>query len=539
MKIYLAQMNTTVGDFAGNVRRIVSACDDAAAKGCDLILLPELATTGYPPQDLLFLSDFISANDAALREVATASARWPDLSLILGTVERSGFGLHNSAALIRDGKLLGHVRKTLLPTYDVFDEARYFKPATGWLLPTWKNVKLGVTICEDLWDDGYEDKVVPRLVGMGAQVILNISSSPFHTGKLSERIRLLKRHALQNKTPLAYCNMCGAETELLFDGGSFAIGSDGRLAALAPSFEEHALILEYDEGKKDFIGVAQEPAMPAEEEMFRALAVGVRDFHHKQGFKQCVLGISGGIDSSLVAAIAAQALGPENVLGVALPSRITASESTEDAKALALKLGIAFKEILIEDSVRLAEERYARAFGLYQLPETRENLQARERGKILMEISNDQKRLLLTTGNKTEYALGYSTLYGDMCGALAVIGDLNKSEVYAVSRWVNANFNNPIPDRVLRKKPSAELSPGQVDPFNYETVSPLVDALVEEQASPKELVSRGYDEVEVKRCAKLLFASEHKRWQAAPMLRVSKRAFGIGRRMPLVNRFVP
>jgi NAD+ synthase (glutamine-hydrolysing) len=539
MKLYLAQMNTTVGDFAGNVRRIVSACDDAASKKCDLILLPEMATTGYPPQDLLFLSDFIEANDAALREIAATSGRWPDLSLILGTAERSGLGLHNSAALIRGGRLLGHVRKTLLPTYDVFDEARYFKPATGWLLPSWKDVKLGVAICEDLWDDGYSEKVVPKLVSMGAQVILSISSSPFHTGKLRERIALLKRHAMQSKVPLAYCNMCGAEAELIFDGGSFAIGRDGRVVAAAPSFEEHALILEYDEAKHDFTGSAAQPEMPPAEEMFRAMVLGVRDFHHKQGFSKCVLGLSGGIDSSLVAAVAAHALGPENVLGVAMPSRITASDSTEDAKVLAHNLGVAFKEVPIEDSVKVAEERYARAFGLYQLPETRENLQARERGKILMEISNDQKRLLLTTGNKTEYALGYSTLYGDMCGALAVIGDLNKSEVYAVSRWVNETFGSPIPERVLRKKPSAELSPGQVDPFNYETVSPLVDALVEEQVSPKELVRRGYDEVEVKRCVKLLFASEHKRWQAPPMLRVSKRAFGIGRRMPLVNRFVP
>ena len=539
MRLYLAQINTTVGDFAGNVRRIVSACDDAAAQHCDIILIPELATTGYPPHDLLFLSDFLERTQAAVMEVADASSRWPDLSIVLGTPERTSAGLHNSAALIRAGKLLGYVRKTLLPTYDVFDEARYFKPATGWLLPSWKDIKLGVTICEDLWDEGYDEKVVPKLTALGANLIVNISSSPFHTGKLRERIALLKRHAAQSKVPLAYCNMCGAETELVFDGGSFAIGRDGRLAAVAPSFVESALVLEYDEGIQDFAGNAQEPAMPREEEMFRALVLGVRDFHHKQGFRQCALGLSGGIDSSLVAVIAAHALGPENVLGVAMPSRITSMESNDDARELARNLGIEFKEMPIEDSVRIAEERYARTFGLHKHTETRENLQARERGKILMEISNDQGRLVLTTGNKTEYALGYSTLYGDMCGALAVIGDLNKSEVYAVSRWINEHLRNPIPARVLTKKPSAELSPGQIDPFNYETVSPLVDALVEDQASPKELVRRGYDEVEVKRCVKLLFASEHKRWQAPPMLRVSRRAFGIGRRMPIVNRFVP
>jgi len=539
MKLYLAQINTIVGDFTGNTERIVSACGGAAARECDMVLLPEMATTGYPPRDLLFLRDFLDRNDTAVREVVTASAMWPELSVFLGCVVRVDGKLQNAAAIIKDGKLLGHIAKTLLPTYDVFDELRYFQPATSWLLPTWRGTQIGVTICEDLWDEGYAEKVVPRLVKMGANVIVSISASPFCAGKWNERRELLRRHATKSKVPLAYCNLVGSQSELVFDGGSMVVGRDGRLVASAKSFEEDGVVVEYDPEAGDFVGEAEEPSVAFEEEVFSALVLGTRDFHHKQGFAKCVIGLSGGIDSSLVAAVAARALGPENVLGVAMPSRVSGFESTEDARMLAGNLGIEFAEMPIEDSVKHAEERYARKFGLYAHPETRENLQARERGKILMEISNDQNRLLLATGNKTEYALGYSTLYGDMCGALAVIGDVNKAEVYAVSRWVNSRFRNPIPQRVITKKPSAELAPGQVDPFDYDVVSPLVDALVEEQASPEGLVRRGFSEDEVRRCAKLLFTSEHKRWQAAPALRVSRRAFGRGRQMPLVSKYIP
>jgi len=539
MKLYLAQINTTVGDFAGNTERIISACSDAAARQCDIVLLPEMATTGYPPRDLLFLTDFLDRSDAALQEVVMASAMWPELSVFVGCVERFSGGLRNAAAVIKGGKLLGHIAKTLLPTYDVFDELRYFQPATAWLLPTWRGTQIGVTICEDLWDEGYDEKVVPRLTGMGANVILSISASPFCAGKWNERRELLRRHATQSKVPVAYCNLVGAQSELVFDGGSMAVGRDGRLVAAAKTFDGDAIVVEFDPETGDFVGEAEEPSVSFEEEVFSALVLGTRDFHHKQGFTKCVIGLSGGIDSSLVAAIAARALGPENVLGVAMPSSISGPESAEDARVMAGNLGIEFAEMPIEDSVKLSEERYTRKFGLYAHPETRENLQARERGKILMEISNDQNRLLLATGNKTEYALGYSTLYGDMCGALAPIGDLNKAEVYAVSRWVNSRFGNPIPQRVIAKKPSAELAPGQVDPFDYDVVSPLVDALVEEQVSLEELVQRGFSEGEVRRCAKLLFMSEHKRWQAAPALRVSRRAFGRGRQMPLVSKYIP
>jgi len=539
VKVYLAQINTTVGDFAGNSDCIKQACAEAAAMGSDVILLPELATTGYPPRDLLFLGDFLQRSQQVVESVRDESGKWPELSIFLGCPLREDGKLYNSCAVIIDGRLIGYLHKTLLPTYDVFDERRYFTPAKSWMLPSWKGVKIGLTICEDLWDEGHDLRVVPKLVDLGARVIFNISSSPYNAGKWSERYELLRRHALASKVPIAYCNLYGSESELIYDGGSMVVGRDGRLVAAAKCFAEDALVVEYDTDKGDFIGTAEPPGMPQEEEVFSALVVGTRDFHLKQGFSQCVIGLSGGIDSSLVAAVAARALGPENVLGVAMPSRMNTADSLEDAQTLARNLGIEFAEIPIEDSVGLAEERYARVFGLYKHPETRENLQARERGKILMEISNDQKRLVLTTGNKTEYALGYATLYGDMCGALAVIGDLNKAEVYAVSRWVNERFNRPIPERVLTKRPSAELAPGQVDPFNYDIVSPLVDELVEEQASPTELIARGYPDEEVRRCARLLFTSEYKRRQAAPVLKISKRAFGRGRQMPLVSKYIP
>jgi len=519
MRLYLAQINTTVGDFSGNVARALAACEDAHARNCDVVLLPEMTTTGYPPRDLLFLDDFLRCSEEAVQQVAVASVRWKDLSVFLGCVERTAGGLRNSAAIIKDGQVRGYAAKTLLPTYDVFDELRYFKPTTSWVLPSWKGVKLGLTICEDLWDEGYETKVVSKLVGMGARAIINLSASPFHAGKWQERRELMRRHAIQTGVPLAYCNLVGAESELVFDGGS--------------------LVVEFDVDRGDFSGEAAAASLSFEEEVFSALVLGTRDFHHKQGFQKCVLGLSGGVDSSLVAVVAAHALGAQNVMGVTMPSRVSTLESVEDARTLARNLGISFHEIPIEESVKLAEERYGRLFGLYAHPETRENLQARERGKILMEISNDQQRLLLTTGNKTEYALGYATLYGDMCGALAVIGDLNKAEVYSVCRWVNARFGNPIPARVLNKKPSAELAPGQVDPFDYSIVSPLVDALVEEQASPQELIRRGFPDEEVRRCVRLLYGSEHKRWQAAPALKVSRRAFGRGRKMPLVNKYIP
>jgi len=537
MKLFLAQRNFTVGDFDGNREMILGAMDSAAQANADVLLLPELATCGYPPQDLLLDASFVEANLRVLDDIVAASAKYPRLLVILGFVEKMDAGIGNSAALLAGGKLLGTQAKTLLPTYDVFDEDRYFEAASGWRIFDWQGVKLGVTVCEDLWDEEYETKVVPELKELGAQLIVNISASPYHCGKFFERYELLKRHATESDVPIAYCNLVGGQDELIFDGGSMAVGRDGRLAACGASFEEANVIVEFNAASGDFAGSTELPAFGKEAELFHALVLGLRDFVRKQGFSRVVIGLSGGVDSSLVAVIAARALGAGNVLGVAMPSKLSSSHSLEDAKALAQKLGVDFKVMPIEESIALAEKRFADAFGGYQQGVTRENLQARERGKILMEISNDQSRFVLAPGNKTEYALGYSTLYGDMTGALAPIGDLSKLEVYAVARWVNDKLGAPIPGRVLTKAPSAELAPGQVDPFDYEVVSPLVDAIIEERAGLDELVARGFAEAEAKRCLRLTGQAEFKRRQAPPVLKVTKRAFGIGRKMPIVNRF--
>jgi NAD+ synthetase len=490
----------------------------------------------------LLYDSFIDANLDVVSQLISESKNYPGLLIVLGFVERLSDGegvLRNSAALITNGLLLGTQAKTLLPTYDVFDEDRYFEPGCGWRIFEWEGVKLGISVCEDLWDDNYDTKVVPSLKKLGAEVIINISASPFHVGKFNERCKLIRRHAVQNSIPLIYCNLVGGQDELIFDGASVAMGKDGRLSAHGKWFCEDGVLVEYDRKKADLIGQLEFPSLSREGELFEALKLGLADFVHKQGFSKVVLGLSGGIDSSLVAVISAHALGAENVLGVAMPSKISSSHSLEDARILAANLGIEFVVFEIEESIRVAEERYRRNFGEYRHMETRENLQARERGKILMEIANDQERFVLATGNKTEYALGYATLYGDMAGALAPIGDLSKLEVYAVARWANENMSRPIPERVLTKTPSAELSPGQVDPFDYEVVSPLVDLMVEEARSSDELIKQGYEADEVRRIERLLFKSEHKRWQAPPSLKVTKKAFGTGRKMPIVNKFTP
>ncbi len=542
MHFYLAQKNFTVGDFEGNREKILEGMEQARDAGASVVVFPEMSTTGYPPQDLLLYDSFIDANLDVLSQIISESTQYPELLIVVGFVERMSdeeARLRNSAAVISRGLLLGTQAKTLLPTYDVFDEDRYFEPACGWQIFEWQGVKLGISICEDLWDENYETKVIPALTKLGAELIINISASPFHIGKFNERYQLIRRHAVENSVPLIYCNLVGGQDELIFDGSSLAVGKDGRLISHAKRFAEDGILVEYDHKSADLVGETEFPHLIKEAELFDALKLGLRDFVHKQGFSRVVLGLSGGIDSSLVAVISAHALGAENVLGVAMPSSISSSHSLEDAEALARNLGIEFAVFEIEESIRVAEQRYKKVFGEYKHRETRENLQARERGKILMEIANDQGRLVLATGNKTEYALGYATLYGDMAGALAPIGDLSKLEVYALARWVNENLGKPIPERVLTKIPSAELSPGQVDPFDYEVVSPLVDLMVEEGLSSDELIKRGYDADEVHRLERLLFKSEYKRWQAAPALKVTKKAFGIGRKMPIVNRFIP
>ena len=537
MRISLAQLNVTVGDLEGNAAKILHAAAEAKARGCELLVTPELALPGYPPQDLLFKRHFIQAQHRVLDRLVEQAP----LPILVGFVswdrERQ---LYNAAALIEDGELTGVVEKTLLPTYDVFDEWRYFKPAQAVQPLELAGRKLGVTICEDIWDETYERKVVPGLAGQGAEAIINLSSSPFHAGKRRQRIEVCCRHALAHKVPVLYCNLVGAQDELVFDGESLALDAQGRLIALGPQFQEGLVVVDCCVGRDDVSAVQGVPEPECSEscEVFNALCLGTRDYFRKCGFSRAVLGLSGGVDSALVACIAAEALGPENVLCVAMPSRFTAEMSNSDAALLAQNLGVEFKSLAIEESIELASARFEAAFGEYKQGVTFENLQARERGKILMEISNDQNALVLATGNKTEYALGYSTLYGDMCGGLAVIGDVSKPEVYALCSYYNESHGSEvIPRRILTRPPSAELRADQIDPFDYERISPLTDAVVEEHCSPDELVERGYTREEVEQVMRLVRLNEYKRKQAAPILRVTEKAFGIGRRMPIVNRY--
>lgn len=531
MLIGLAQIDMTVGDLEGNADRILGMARQAAAAGCDLLVTPELALTGYPPQDLLFKRHFISAQLEVLERLAEALP----VSALVGFVDREeGNDLHNAAALVTGGEVSAVVHKTLLPTYDVFDEWRYFKPAVeNHPLPL-GDARLGVTICEDIWDALYDRHVVPGLAAEGAGVIINMSSSPFHAGKLVQRLAVCRRHALKHGMPVLYCNAVGAQDELIFDGESFALGPDGRLAALAPKFAEDLLLVTLPAGAE----TATEPDRRREEEVFAALCLGIRDYFRKCGFSRAVIGLSGGIDSAVTACLAAEALGAAQVIGVAMPSRYTAEMSNDDAAELAHNLGIEFHVMPIEDSVKLAMSRFATEFGGYRDTLTVENLQARERGKILMEISNDLNALVLSTGNKTEYALGYTTLYGDMCGGLAVIGDVSKPEVYSLARYYNTIKGSAvIPERTIERIPTAELREGQVDPFDYERISPLADAVIEEHLAPEELTARGYSEEEVARVMRLVRVSEYKRKQAPPVLRVTEKSFGIGRRMPIVNAY--
>lgn len=534
MRIGLAQINATVGDLPGNAARVLDTAREAADCGCQLLVTPELVMTGYPPQDLLFKPHFIADQLTQLNEVLAPALPLPAL---VGFVDRDADGrLYNAAAFIEQGRVQQAVHKTLLPTYDVFDEWRYFRPATANTPVMCGAMPIGVTICEDIWDEGYERHVLPELAQAGARMIVNLSSSPFHPGKLDVRLNVCRRHALAQGLPVLYCNLVGAQDELIFDGESFALDGAGRLIALGPKFQEALVCVDLGLGPQ-----APEVATPLRtpiEEIYWALCLGIRDYCRKCGFTRVVIGLSGGIDSALTACLAAEALGPAQVMGVAMPSRFNAAMSLDDARELAGNLGLEFHVLPIEASVQLAQQRYIAEFGGYRDNLTVENLQARERGKILMELSNDLRALVLSTGNKTEYALGYTTLYGDMCGGLAVIGDVSKPEVYALCKYYNQLRDKAIiPQRTISRPPSAELRADQVDPFDYQRISPLVDAVVEEHLCCTELEQRGWTKAEVEQVMRLVRISEYKRKQAPPVLRVSQKAFGIGRRMPIVNHY--
>ena len=533
MKIAICQINPTMGDFPGNRDKILSFYREAVKKGADLIVFPEMVITGYPPQDLLLERDFVQENVEILEDISNQVT----VPAILGYIREEKSALYNSGAVCANGTVIYTYDKILLPTYDIFDEDRYFTPGKTQgvfeLELNGKRRKIGIQICEDLWDHDYECKVTNLQKRAGAEVIINISASPYHDAQLQERTALIEEKVHENKIPFLYCNLVGAQDELIFDGGSLAYDGDGTLIGQGKFFEEDILIVDLDASK------SQEMFhVPREEMMYNALCLGVQDYFRKTGHADAVIGLSGGIDSALVACIAADALGAEHVHGISLPSKFSSDHSLVDACTLSENLGIHYQTITIEDTVTVYETVLEPLFEGKERNAAEENVQARIRGNILMALSNKFGWLVLSTGNKTELALGYCTLYGDMSGGLCVISDISKTDVYALSRWINQSGGcDRIPESCLTKPPSAELAPDQVDPFDYEVVSPLVDAIIEKRESPKDLVKNGADKTIVNDLYHRIRINEYKRRQAAPGLRVSSKAFGTGRRIPIVNHF--
>jgi len=550
MKIALAQLNPTVGDIEGNRRRILDAYSKAAAMGADLVVTGELSLVGYPPRDLLLKPRFVADNLAAFERLVGEVGR---TGLLVGFVDRSvgthGLPLHNAAALVAEGRVLAIKHKALLPMYDVFDELRYFEPGRGAHVVEFAGMKLGLSICEDIWTQEaaagpasrfYHGNPIAELVQAGADVLVNMSASPFEIRKFAQRGDLVRTQARKYRRPVVYVNQVGGNDELVFDGASFAMDASGALVAQLAAFEEGLALVEIPGAKR----LSPEPApMPDIVAVRQALVLGLGDYVRKCGFKDVVLGLSGGVDSSVVACLAAEALGPGHVVGVAMPSRYSSPHSLEDAEALARNLGIRFLVIPIEEPHRAMEAALAEAFKGAQPDVTEENVQARVRGNILMALSNKFGWLVLSTGNKSELACGYCTLYGDMAGGLAVISDVPKTLIYELARQINTDADRlPIPDRVLTKAPSAELKPDQTDQDSlppYDVLDAILDLYVREEKSRDEIVEAGFDAETVQKVIRLVDLSEYKRRQAAPGLKVTSRAFGVGRRMPIAQRYDP
>jgi len=565
VKIGFAQINTVVGDFAGNARRIAEACGELESRGAEIILTPELSLTGYPPQDLLFKADFVPGNLRALEELHSKvrSAAW-----LVGYVEKnltgSGRPFHNAAAVLEAGRPVRKVFKSLLPTYDVFDEARYFEPARSVAPVDIAGRRIGVTICEDIWTPAYlpgglyNRDPVHDLVVAGAAAILNLSASPFQIGKPAQRREMIRMQAGRHRVPFFYCNAVGGNDQLVFDGHSLAATADGVIWVQAPGFREGSFLLdigdmnhevEFFEGESrtTLIPWAREQSEQAEAGDLRdlrdALVLGLRDYMTKCGFGSAVLGLSGGIDSAVTACIAVEALGAKHVTGVAMPSPFSSGHSVEDALLLAKNLGMKCLTIPISSSFDAVKSQMAEAFDRKPEDLTEENMQARLRGLTLMSLSNKHGHLLLTTGNKSELAVGYCTLYGDMCGGLAVISDLPKGMVYRLAEFINKTAGRDmIPRRTIEKPPSAELRPDQTDQDTlppYEILDEILRLYVEENQGTADIISRGFDADTVRWVVRRVDLNEYKREQAAPGLKVTGRAFGIGRRMPLAQRFTP
>jgi NAD+ synthase (glutamine-hydrolysing) len=545
MKLALCQINPIIGDFVHQYEQIVAAVAKAKAQDCELAIFPELALCGYPPRDLLEQKIFVEANQKCLQRLMDSIS---GIGVITGFVdvnpESTGNNLFNSAALFEDGRVLLRVNKQLLPTYDVFDERRYFEPGTASKPLPYKGHRLGLTICEDAWNDKqifkrrrYAPDPVAQLADDGADVIVNISASPFHLGKVRFRNNMLAAAARKYGVTMVFVNQVGGNDHVLFDGSSAVFDLHGSISARAADFQEDVVV--YDTALNS--GLQHEVTSVDTEAVFRALVMGTRDYVTKCGFQKVVVGLSGGIDSALTACVAVRALGAANVATVFMPSRYTSRDNFEDTQELARRLGVAYSIIPIDDIFNAFVKQLVPGADPNNPGVTEQNIQARIRGTLLMGISNRDGALVLTTGNKSELAVGYCTLYGDMNGGLAVISDVPKTLVYEICRWINGDLEL-IPQRILDKPPSAELKPDQTDQDDlppYEVIDPILKGYIEETQSAEELVQAGFSAREVADVIQRVDQNEYKRRQAAPGLKVTPKAFGDGRRYPIAKRYRP
>jgi NAD+ synthase/NAD+ synthase (glutamine-hydrolysing) len=547
MRVALGQINTTVGDMAANVDRMVEAARHAAQGGARLVVFPELAVTGYPPRDLMEKTSFLARAEAELARLAEATRDLPT-AILAGSVAASGSSAGkralNLAALLQNGKEIFRQIKILLPTYDVFDEGRYFVPGERQTPFTFEGVAVGITVCEDAWNDKqfwerrlYQRDPVEELIDAGAGILISINASPWHMGKRNLRLEVFQATARRYKVPLLYVNLVGGNDQLIFDGSSFALDREGNVIASAASFQEDLVFVDTEALTGDkHANFADET-----EAVYEALVLGTRDYLRKCGFRRVLIGLSGGIDSSLTACIAAEAVGRDNVVGVAMPGPHSSDHSYSDACALAANLGIRFELASVTPVYQQFLEVLDPVFGNVPRDVTEENLQARLRGVTLMALSNKWGALVLTTGNKSELAVGYCTLYGDMCGGLAVISDVPKTLVYQLSRVANRRHGNAIPERVFVKPPSAELRPDQKDTDSlppYEVLDLILRDYVEDSAAPREIAANHRLPLDlVREIINKVDRNEYKRQQAAPGLKVTSKAFGIGRRFPIAQRY--
>ncbi|HEX5938332.1 MAG TPA: NAD+ synthase [Actinomycetota bacterium] len=532
-RIALGQLNLTVGDLAGNVEAMAASAARAAEAEAELVCFPELSVTGYPPEDLVLRPEFVRDNLAALEELAAKTA--DACPVIAGFVDRSERGLHNAAAFLAGGEVRARYHKIVLPNFGVFDEQRYFVPGERTEQVTVGGISVGLSVCEDVWHAGR-----PFSEYAGVPLVTNINGSPYHRRKLEERLGVLRDRAREFGGWIAYVNAVGGQDEIVFDGGSVVVGPDGEVACRAPFFEEDLLVVDVDDSgaRAERDGEWIEP--PGS--IYRALVLGLRDYVRKNGFDDVVLGLSGGIDSAFVAVVAADALGPDGVRVLAMPSPYSSGESLEDAADVAGRLGVRLDTASIDRVFDAYRSTLAPLFEGREADVTEENLQARIRGNLLMAVSNKFGSLVLATGNKSEYAVGYSTLYGDMAGGFAPVKDVPKTLLYELARWRNAEGpGEPFPERVLTKPPSAELRPDQKDTDSlppYEDLDPIIEAYVEDDLGVDEIVEGGHDRATVERIVRMIDRAEYKRRQAAPGIKITPKAFGRDRRMPITNRYV-